>query len=149
MGRPKAKQPDEPLPDRLGLSKPEPVEQTYLPDGDGGNLAPVKIEAIETAAENWRGLRERIADLKEKLDIDLYPKLKEAFIANKHLLGPSGVYQYYDANDEKREVAMDEEPKVSVRKVKKPKKNEDGDEGHGINPGGDDESLNELDNDAA
>jgi hypothetical protein len=92
--------------------------QKFLPDGNGGTLAPIKILELESAAENFRGLKERIGDLKEKLDIELYPKLRDAFLKYRPQLGAAGVYTYFDAKDEKREVAMDTEPKVSVRKVK-------------------------------
>ncbi len=145
MGRAKPAPKPKELPNRLEGETEETVRKkaAYLPDGGGGSLEPPKIPELEDAAEAHRGLRKRIADLKEKLDGEVYGRLRDAYDKHRDLLGPAGVYIYEDADGERREVAKDAEPKVSVRKVKKPKKVE----ANGIVSGGDVDDL-EDDGDA-
>jgi hypothetical protein len=136
VGRPKPAPKPKKLPNRL-KGETDVKDDGFLPDGNGGSLAPVRIKELEDAAEAHRGLRERIADLKEKLDGEVYARLRDAYDKHREELGPAGVYRYEDANGDIREVAKDADPKVSVRKPKKEKKVE----ANGIVSGGDVDDL--------
>ena len=115
----------------------------FLPDGDGGSLAPLEIAEITDAAEAYRVKKEERQLLKEQED-ELYEKLKDAMTDNLAKLGPSRKYQYLDGNDVRREVSFGE-PGITVRKVKKVK---GGDPGDGMGIVSDPDLEDDLDNDA-
>lgn len=155
MGRPKKAPPEVPLPNRLNGETEASIASAnrsatpeddpgYLPDGSGGTMAPEKFPELEAAAEAHRNTKRRIADLKTKLDGELYSALKDAYDKYESKI-PGGVYKYYDNNDEPLEIGKDAEPRVSVRKVKKPKPGQVSvTEGNGFG-GGDQASLDALD----
>lgn len=140
MGR-KKKEP--PGADEIQNAAADRKAQGFLPDGDGGNLAPLEIAEITDAAEAYRVKKEERQLLKEQED-DLYEKLKDAMTENLAKLGPSKKYQYLDGNDIRREVCFGE-PGITVRKVKKVKA---GDPGDGMGIVSDPDLEDDLEDDA-
>lgn len=121
------------------MSKSKPKQQKkpkqpYLPDGNGETLAPPSIPEIDEAAEDYRDTmlkRKKVLESEvEKKDV-----LRKIMLQHKQ-----SNYRYEDSDGEQREVALDSEPGVTVRKVKevKAKKSSGGE----INPG--DEDVGDL-----
>ncbi len=81
-------------------------------------MEPPRIKAIEQAAEEYRAtMLERKKILED--EVALKDKLRAVMIKNADKV--NGKYRYEDSDGVMREVALDSEPGVTVRKVKEPK----------------------------
>lgn len=103
-------------------SKPKPKkrEAEFLPDGDGGTLAPPSIREIDEAADAYQIAKQKRVDkaleLKEKENV-AYDALDQAM--SKHLdeLGAARTYTYTCRND-KRKVIRYGKARISIKTAK-------------------------------
>lgn len=136
MGRAKPKPTDQELPNRLADENPKRLKQALLADGAWGSE---RIPEIEEPAEEYRLAKKERGDtvlaLKEVED-EKYELLKEAMTTHRKRLGPKQVYRYEDPGGDRQEVSRGE-AKVTIKRVKPPKKSgeESDSEGQGFGDG--------------